>query len=69
MVREADPPSPEASGLEAVILLELRAALRGSTPEDLAAAVGAPAARVSTALALLGGRGAVVQRGARWFMA
>jgi len=69
MVREAEPPSAEARGLETAILVELRAALRGSASEDLAAALGAPAAAVSATLALLSDRGAVVQRGMRWFMA
>ena len=69
LVEDAPPPPPEASGLESAVLFEVRAALRGSSPDDLAAAVGAPAAAVSAALSSLRDRGTLVQRGARWFMA
>jgi HEAT repeat protein len=68
MVQEAPPP-PEDSGIETAILFEVRAALRGASPDDLAAAVGAPAAAVAAALSSLCDRGTLVQRGARWFMA
>jgi hypothetical protein len=71
MVREPAPApaAPEVSGLEAAILLEVRAALRGAHPDDLAAAVGAPAEAVTAALTSLRDRGALLPRGARWFMA
>jgi hypothetical protein len=69
MVEEAPPPSPEASGLDSAILLEIRASLRGASPDDLAAVTGAPVAVVSAALHALRARGTLVQRGPRWFMA
>jgi hypothetical protein len=63
----APPPAP-ADDLAPTLVAEVRAALRGCTTDDLAAAVGAPAARVESALAALASRGTLVQRGARWFM-
>ncbi len=70
MVQEPAPvAAPEDSGVETAVLFEVRAALRGAHPDDLAAAVGAPAAAVAAALASLRDRGTLVQRGARWFMA
>jgi HEAT repeat protein len=70
MVEEVAPAGPaDASGIETAILFEVRAALRGASPDDLASAVGAPASAVAAALEALRTRGALVQRGARWFMA
>ncbi|ABC83602.1 HEAT repeat protein [Anaeromyxobacter dehalogenans 2CP-C] len=65
-VREAAPADP---GLDAGIVGEVRIALRGCTAADLSAVLGAPQPRVDAALAALAARGALVQRGARWFMA
>ncbi|WP_280959882.1 HEAT repeat domain-containing protein [Anaeromyxobacter dehalogenans] len=65
-VVEAAPADP---GLEAGIVGEVRIALRGCTPADLSAVLGAPQPRVDAVLAALAARGALVQRGARWFMA
>jgi HEAT repeat protein len=64
----APAPSPAASPLDASVLLEVRASLRGCTAEDLAAVLDAPAPDVAAALAALDARGALVKRGARWFM-
>jgi hypothetical protein len=62
-------PAPQAGeDLSSAIVFEVRAALRGCTAADLAAALGAGATRVDTALAALATRGTLVQRGARWFM-
>jgi hypothetical protein len=67
MVQEAAP--QPASGLDAAILLEVRAALRGMAPADLAAALGAGPEAVASALETLRARGTLVQRGSRWFTA
>jgi hypothetical protein len=69
MVAEAEPAGPEPAGLPAVLLTEVRAALRGCTAADLVAVVGAPPAAVDSALAALAARGMLVMRGARWFTA
>jgi hypothetical protein len=61
------PPSPR-DDLEPRILAELRAALRGCSGEQLAAALGAPAGQVDAALAALAARGGVERRGTRWFV-
>ncbi|ACG75108.1 PBS lyase HEAT domain protein repeat-containing protein [Anaeromyxobacter sp. K] len=61
--------APADPGLEAGIVGEVRIALRGCTPADLSAVLGAPQPRVDAVLAALAARGALVQRGARWFMA
>jgi hypothetical protein len=53
--------------LEDAILGEVRAALRGCTPETLATALGQPLQRIAQTLAALSGRGALVLRGTRWF--
>jgi hypothetical protein len=53
--------------LDARIVAELRAALRGNTSDGLAAALRAPRARVDAALEALAVRGAVALRGTRWF--
>ncbi len=64
------PPAPSApSALEQTIVFEVRAALRGSSPPELATALSAPLAAVVAALELLRVRGTLVQRGARWFTA
>ncbi|HYD41224.1 MAG TPA: HEAT repeat domain-containing protein [Anaeromyxobacter sp.] len=68
MVQEAVP-QPAAPGLEAAILSEVRMALRGVAPADLAAAVGATPDAVAAALETLRARGTLVQRGSRWFTA
>jgi len=68
MVQEAPAPSA-APGLEAAILSEVRIALRGVAPADLAAAVGAAPDAVAAALETLRARGTLVQRGSRWFTA
>lgn len=54
--------------LEARVISEIRAALRGCTAEGLAAALGEPAPRVASALQALLASGTVAQRGTRWFM-
>jgi hypothetical protein len=70
MVEEVASAAPaDASGIETALLFEVRASLRGASPDDLATAVGAPASAVAAALEALRTRGALVQRGARWFMA
>ena len=63
-----DPARATDTELSQSILVEVRAALRGCTAENLAAALGAPAAAIDAALAALAARGTLVQRGARWFM-
>jgi hypothetical protein len=70
MVEDALPSLPrDATGIEMAILFEVRAALRGTSHDDLVSAVGAPASAVAAALDALRSRGALVQRGARWFTA
>ena len=70
MVEDALPSAPgDATGIEMAILFEVRAALRGTSHDDLVCAVGAPASAVAAALDALRSRGALVQRGARWFTA
>jgi HEAT repeat protein len=54
--------------LEARVVTEIRAALRGCSADGLAAVLAAPAPRIEAALATLGARGAVERRGTRWFM-
>jgi DNA-binding IclR family transcriptional regulator len=54
--------------VEAQVVAEIRAALRGCTPEGLAAALAVPPARMEAALRTLAARGTVAQRGTRWFM-
>jgi hypothetical protein len=66
---EETAPAPAAGGLEALVLGELRAALRGAAPADLAAALDAPLAAVAAALEVLRARGTLVQRGPRFFTA
>ncbi|WP_234945196.1 HEAT repeat domain-containing protein [Anaeromyxobacter sp. Fw109-5] len=61
-------PAP-GEDLSAGIVFEVRAALRGCTAADLSNVLGAEPGRVDAALAALAGRGTLVQRGARWFMA
>ncbi len=61
-----DVPSGDLSPVEAAVLLELRSALRGRSPEEIARVVPGGADR---ALAALVARGAAVQRGARYFPA
>jgi DNA-binding IclR family transcriptional regulator len=63
-------PAPAAPGsdLDAQILSEIRAALRGCTSEGLASTLGTPQPRVDAALEALAVRGAVARRGTRWFM-
>jgi hypothetical protein len=64
----AQPAAPAAGGdLEEAILGEIRAALRGCTPEALSTALGQPLQRIAETLAALSGRGALVLRGTRWF--
>jgi len=64
----AAPTTPPASDLDARIVAEIRAALRGCTPDGLASALSAPQPRVEAALEALAVRGAVARRGTRWFM-
>ena len=66
--RDLDPTEQPGEDFTSAIVFEVRAALRGCTAADLAAALGAGATRVDTALAALATRGTLVQRGARWFM-
>ncbi len=61
-----DASSPE---LEGSIVGEVRASLRGCVPTELSILLDAPPARVDAALAVLAARGALVQRGLRWFLA
>jgi hypothetical protein len=68
-VLEAPAATPGGGALEAMLLLELRGALRGRTTDELAQVCGGPAARIDAALELLAGRGAVTRRGPRWCMA
>lgn len=71
-VVEAPAPAPAAVSadreLEARVVSELRAALRGSTLDALAGVLAAPAPRVEAALAALAARGTIDKRGTRWFM-
>ncbi|BDG02778.1 HEAT repeat domain-containing protein [Anaeromyxobacter oryzae] len=69
LVQQAAVAGGPADDLEATVVSEVRAALRGCTPEGLAATVGAPAARIEAALAALESKGTVAKRGTRWFMA
>ena len=62
----ADP--PPASDLDARIVSEIRAALRGCTAEGLAAALSTPPPRVEATLEALAALGTVARRGTRWFM-
>jgi hypothetical protein len=66
-VAVADAPGP-SDPLEEAVVAELRAALRGRSLDELAAVVpgGRPAAEV--ALRSLVARGALAQRGARFFV-
>jgi hypothetical protein len=66
-VLDAPGPAGPGPGLEAALLAEVRAALRGCTAGDLAAATGEPPARVEAALQVLAARGALALRGIRWF--
>jgi hypothetical protein len=59
-------PSGAPSPLEEAVLLELRSALRGRTPDEISRVVPGGADR---ALAALVARGAAIQRGARYFPA
>jgi len=59
-------PSGDLTSIESAVLLELRSALRGRTPEEIARVVPGGADR---ALAALVARGAAVQRGTRYFPA
>jgi hypothetical protein len=61
-----DLPSGDLSPGEEAVLLELRSALRGRTPEEIARVVPGGADR---ALAALVARGAAVKRGVRYFPA
>jgi hypothetical protein len=62
-----DAPAPDGGGLDETIVAEIRAALRGRTTAELAAAAGADLPRVEAALHGLAARGAVALRGVRWF--
>jgi hypothetical protein len=67
-VAVAEPaPPPPASDLDARIVSEVRAALRGCTPDGLAGALGVPQVRVEAALEALAVRGTLARRGTRWF--
>jgi len=69
-VREPPAQRPSVpSALEAAVVAEVRTALRGASAQDLSAALQAPAPEVWAALEVLRARGALVQRGARWFTA
>ena len=59
-------PSGDISPGEEAVLLELRSALRGRTPEEIARVV---PGGVDGALAALVARGAAVKRGVRYFPA
>ncbi len=67
-VAVVDAPEPGADDLEARVVGEIRAALRGCSAEQLASVLGTPADRVDAALAVLAVRGSVERRGTRWFM-
>jgi hypothetical protein len=54
-------------GLAEAILLEVRAALRGCTESDLAAALGRKNGELAGSLAALVARGELVARGPRYF--
>jgi HEAT repeat protein len=63
-----DAPQPGGDDLEARVVGEIRAALRGCSTEQLASVLGTPPDRVEAALAVLAVRGNVERRGTRWFM-
>jgi hypothetical protein len=65
-VAVVEAPSGAPSPLEEAVLLELRSALRGRTPDEISRVVPGGADR---ALAALVARGAAIQRGARYFPA
>jgi len=66
-VLDAPEPAAPGQGLEATLVAEVRAALRGCTADDLAAATGEPHARIEASLQALAARGALALRGTRWF--
>jgi hypothetical protein len=66
-VLEAPEPAAPGPGLEAALVAEVRAALRGCTTDDLAAATGEPHERIEASLQALAARGALALRGTRWF--
>jgi hypothetical protein len=53
---------------EEAVLAELRGSLRGRSLEELSALLGAPASRLDGSLRALAARGAVVERGPRWYV-
>jgi HEAT repeat protein len=62
-------PAPAGDpALEQRIVGELRAALRGCTPETLVSVLAVPAGEIDSALAALARRGAAERRGTRWFV-
>jgi hypothetical protein len=63
-----DPPADGGDPLEEAIVVEVRSALRGRTPDELAAALPAGTAAVQAALSALVARGTLAQRGSRFFM-
>jgi hypothetical protein len=69
VVEAPAPAAGPADELEARVIGEIRAALRGATPADLCGVLGADPSRVEAALAALAARGALAKRGTRWFMA
>jgi hypothetical protein len=65
-VAVVDAPAGELSPAEEAVMLEIRSALRGRTPEEIARVV---PGGVDRALAALVARGAAVKRGVRYFPA
>ncbi len=63
-----DPPADGGDPLEEAIVVEVRSALRGRTPDEIAAALPAGTAAVQAALSALVARGTLAQRGSRFFM-
>jgi hypothetical protein len=59
-------PAGDLDEVEAAVLMEVRSALRGRSPEEIARLVPGPS---DDALRSLVARGAVVRRGARFFPA
>jgi hypothetical protein len=66
---EGDVPAPASAedDLDAALLGEVRAALRGRTAPELSSLTGAPLPRIEAALHGLAARGALALRGVRWF--
>jgi len=63
-----DPPAEGGDPLEEAIVVEVRSALRGRTPDELAAALSTGTAAVEAAVNALVARGTLAQRGPRFFM-